>query len=146
VTRSLVTTSTLVAYCHLREEVRMFVPPRIQSLRETGERFERPADFRIEEYLDGSFRALRGDGHAWRVRLRFTAKAARWVREKQRHPSQRLRSCKDGSLEVCFRLTHLEEVKRWVLSYGSSCEVLEPAELRQQVVEELRRILAGYEK
>jgi predicted DNA-binding transcriptional regulator YafY len=54
----------LVAYCHLREDVRMFVPARIQSLRETGERFERPADFRIEEYLDGSFRALRGDGRA----------------------------------------------------------------------------------
>lgn len=136
----------LVAYCHLREEVRMFVPGRIQSLRETGERFERPADFRIEEYLDGSFRALRGDGRARRVRLRFTAEAARWVREKQWHPSQRLRPCKDGSLEVCFRLTHLEEVKRWVLSYGSSCEVLEPAELRQQVVEELRRMLTGYEK
>jgi predicted DNA-binding transcriptional regulator YafY len=40
----------------------------------------------------------------------------------------------------------LEEVKRWVLSYGSSCEVLEPPELRQQVVEELCRMLAGYEK
>src|SRR5579875_551265 len=134
----------LIAYCHLREEVRMFVPARIQSVRETGKYFERPADFRIEEYLDGSFRALRGDGRPRRVRLRFNAVAARWVREKQWHPSQRLRSCKDGSLEVCFRLTHLDEVKRWVLSYGSACEVLEPAELRQQVVEELQRTLAGY--
>ncbi len=136
----------LVAYCHLREEVRMFVPARIQSLRETGERFERPANFRIEAYLDGSFRALRGDGRARRVRLRFTAEAARWVREKQWHASQRLRPCKDGSLEVCFRLSHLGEVKRWVLSYGAACEVLEPAELRQQVLEELRQTLAGYEK
>jgi predicted DNA-binding transcriptional regulator YafY len=136
----------LVAYCHLREEVRMFVPARIRSLHETGGRFERPADFRIEAYLDGSFRALRGDGRPRRVRLRFTAEAARWVREKRWHPTQRLRSCKDGGLEVSFRLTHLGEVKRWALSYGSACEVLEPAELRQQVVEELRRMLAGYEK
>jgi predicted DNA-binding transcriptional regulator YafY len=136
----------LVAYCHLREEVRMFVPARIRSLRETGERFQRPTDFCIDAYLDGSFRALRGNGRPRRVRLRFTAEAARWVREKQWHPSQRLRSCKDGSLEVSFRLTHLAEVKRWVLSYGSACEVLEPVELRQQVQDELRRTLSGYEK
>jgi predicted DNA-binding transcriptional regulator YafY len=75
-----------------------------------------------------------------------TGEAARWVREKQWHPSQRLRPCKDGRLEVSFRLTHLAEVRRWVLSYGAACEVLEPSELRQQVVEELRRMLGEYEK
>jgi predicted DNA-binding transcriptional regulator YafY len=51
----------LVAYCHLREDVRMFAPARIRSLRQTGERFERPIDFRIGDYLHASFRSKRGE-------------------------------------------------------------------------------------
>ena len=123
----------------------MFAPGRIRSVRETGERFERPADFRIEDYLDGSFRAMRGDGEPRRVRLRFTAEAARWVREKQWHPSQKTRERPDGGVELTMRLTHLQEVKRWVLGYGPACEVLEPEDLRAEVYDAVRRMLRIYE-
>ena len=43
----------LVGYCHLREDVRRFTPSRIRSLKETA---ERPADFEIGGFLDGSGR------------------------------------------------------------------------------------------
>jgi predicted DNA-binding transcriptional regulator YafY len=135
----------VVAYCHLREEVRMFAAGRIRSLRETGERFERPADFRIGDYLDGSFRAMRGSGPRRRVRLRFTAAAARYVREKEWHPTQRLREQPDGGLVLTLKVTHLLEVRRWALSWGAGCEVLEPAELRAEVRAELRQTLQSYE-
>lgn len=134
----------LVGYCHLREEVRMFAPSRIRSLRETGERFERPADFRIGDYLDPSFRVFHGDGPGRRVRLRFTPEMARYVREKEWHPSQRLQERRDRSLILTLTLTHLLEVKRWVLSYGAACEVLEPADLRAEVQVELRETLKRY--
>lgn len=130
----------LVAYCHLREEVRMFVPARIQSLRETGRVFERPADFSIAGYLDGTFRVVRGEGPPRRVRLQFSPEAARYVREKVWHPSQQLRERKDGSLTLTLKVTHLLEVKRWALSWGAECEVLEPEELRAEMREELRRM------
>jgi predicted DNA-binding transcriptional regulator YafY len=136
----------LVAYCHLREAVRMFAPGRIRSLRETGERFERPADFRVGEYLDQGFRALRGEGPPRRVRVRFSPEAARYVRERRWHPSQRLEERKDGRLVVTLTVGHLLEVKRWVLSYGSACEVLEPAELREEVRAEMRHALVLYER
>jgi predicted DNA-binding transcriptional regulator YafY len=50
----------LVAYCHLREDVRMFAPARVRAVKETGRVFERPADFRIADYLDTTFRVVRG--------------------------------------------------------------------------------------
>jgi proteasome accessory factor B len=130
----------LVGYCHLREDVRMFVPGRIRQMRETGERFERPADFRIADYLDGSFRAVRGSGPPRRVRLRFAPAAARYVRERSWHPTQRLKERGDGGVELTLRLTHFLEVKRWALSYGADCEVLEPAALREEVREAVRRM------
>jgi predicted DNA-binding transcriptional regulator YafY len=86
----------LVGYCHLREAVRMFATSRIRSVRETGERVERPADFRIADYLEPSFRVVRGDGRPRRVRLRFAPSAARYTGEKVWHPSQRLRPRADG--------------------------------------------------
>ncbi|HEY8504219.1 MAG TPA: transcriptional regulator [Gemmataceae bacterium] len=133
----------LIAYCHLREEVRMFAPSRVRSLKETGARFARPADFSIDAYLDASFRVLRG-GEAQEVRLRFTPAVARYVRGKVWHPSQELREGKGGTLEVTFRLGHLLEVKRWVLSWGADCEVLAPEELRREVAEELGRARTKY--
>jgi predicted DNA-binding transcriptional regulator YafY len=134
----------LIAYCHLREEVRMFAPGRIRSLRETGVRFERPATFEIGEYLDGSFRAMRGEGPPRRVRLLFTAEAAWYVREKVWHGSQKTKERKDGSLELTLEVSHLHEVKQWVLSYGARCRVLEPEELREDVLAELRSALTAY--
>ncbi len=136
----------LVGFCHLREDVRMFAPARIQWLKETGERFDRPADFCINRYLDGSFRTMRGDAHGHHVRLRFTAEAARWVREKEWHPSQRIHERKDGSIELTLTVTHLLEVQRWVMGYGCQCEVLEPAELREAVREEFRRGVEIYKR
>jgi predicted DNA-binding transcriptional regulator YafY len=136
----------LVGYCHLREEVRMFVPGRVRSLRETGEQFDRPADFRISEYLDASFKVVRGDGPAFLVKLCFAPEAARYVRERTWHPSQRLQERRDGRLILTMKVSHLLEVKRWVLSYGAACEVLEPPELREQVEAELRQMQQSYEE
>jgi predicted DNA-binding transcriptional regulator YafY len=135
----------LVAYCHLREAVRMFAPGRIRSLRETGVRFQRPADFRIGEYLDHGFGAVRGDGPAQQVRLRFTPQAARYVRERTWHPSQQLKERKDGSLVLTLTVGHLLEVERWVLSWGAGCEVVAPGELREAVRAELAQARTQYE-
>ena len=123
----------------------MFAPARIRSLRETGRRFDRPADFRIGDYLDGSFHAMRGEGGPRRVRLRFTDEAARYVKLRQWHPSQKIRERRDGTLELTLTVSHLLEVRRWILGYGPECEVLEPAELREQVREGLRKSLDLYE-
>jgi len=41
-----------------------------------------------------------------------------------------------------FWVNHLLEVKRWVLSFGAECEVLEPDELRADLAAEIRKMLA----
>jgi predicted DNA-binding transcriptional regulator YafY len=70
-----------IAYCQLREEIRMFAPARMRSVRETGERFERPADFRIDEYLDGSPRAMRGEAQDVYVGYGHSLTGDRWYRD-----------------------------------------------------------------
>jgi proteasome accessory factor B len=130
----------LIAFCHRRDDVLMFSPSRIQEMRETGKSFEKPHDFRIDDYLDAGFRKVRGTGPAQTVRLHFTATAAHYVREKAWHPTQKQHEHSDGSLTLTFRVNHLLEVKRWVLSFGADCDVLAPKELRSIVKTEVARL------
>jgi predicted DNA-binding transcriptional regulator YafY len=130
-----------IGHCHLRSAVRMFAVQRIVSVRETGETFDRPADFRVDDYLRGSFRAVRGDGE-YRVVLRFHATAARRFSEKRWHKSQVLEPQRDGSLIARMELNSLIEVKRWIMWWGTDCEVLDPPELRELVAAEAAEVLS----
>ncbi len=129
-----------VGHCHLRVAIRMFAIQRVQSIRDTGETFERPADFRIDDYLKGSFRAVRGDGD-YEVVLRFKPEVARRFGEKRWHASQVLETQRDGSLIARMHLSSLVEIKRWVMWWGLDCEVLEPKELREMVAREVQEML-----
>jgi len=73
------------------------------------------------------------------VHIRFEGYAARVVAERMWHSTQAIRKLKpDGSvIEFQADLSGLEEITRWVLSWGSKAKVLGPPELRQRVREEL---------
>lgn len=135
----------LLAWCHLRKGVRTFAPSRIRLLRPLDETFAPPPDFDPAKHLATSFRIIQEErGPVHEVRLRFTGFAARYVGERTWHPSQSQAVADDASLELTLRLTSLLEVRKWALSWGSECEALEPAELRQQIAEEARRMLAAH--
>jgi proteasome accessory factor B len=115
-----------------RQQIRTFALPRMRKLRNTRIRFHRPADFSIAEHLGGSFGVFTGRGHH-RVRIRFDAFAARLVNERQWHASQKIKRLTGGGIEMTMTLGSLEEVERWVLSWGEHAKVLEPAALLQRM-------------
>ena len=71
--------------------------------------------------------AVRGDGD-YRVVLRFAPAVAGRIAEKEWHPSQTIEPQPDGGLVLAMLLSSLVEVKRWMLSWGAACEVMEPSE------------------
>jgi predicted DNA-binding transcriptional regulator YafY len=133
----------LIGHCHLRQGVRMFSAVRVRGARYTGASFERPVDFRVDSYLDGSFRSVRGDGR-YRVELRFSTAYAGRIAEKIWHKSQTTETLPDGRLLLCFDVSDLREIKRWVLSWGAQCEVMEPPELQDMVRDEAEVVARQY--
>ena len=131
----------LVAFCHLREDVRNFHPGRIHDLRRTGEPFERLADFDLTRYIDEGFRHLRGSDPAQQVTLHFSPAVARHVQGRSWHPTQETEPQADGSLLLRFTINHLLEVKRLALSFGPDCEVVEPANLREEIAADVRAMM-----
>ncbi|CAN5192615.1 WYL domain-containing protein [soil metagenome] len=126
-----------------REQLRTFALPRMRNARATATRFRRPANFSISDVLRGSFGVFQG-GEIHRIRLEFDAFAARLVSERTWHESQRIRSGKDGGITLELQLGGLEEIERWVLSWGSHVRVLAPAALVKAVRDEARAVAALY--
>lgn len=118
----------LFAYDHLRNDLRTFVPARIQSVTLTGKKFARPAGFSLEQQLRGSFGVRSGEGRH-EVTVRFNARVADYIREKRWHASQQLRDLADGGVELRLRLSSLVEIERWILSWGGDAVALAPDEL-----------------
>ena len=48
-------------------------------------------------------------------------------KEKFWHPSQQVTDHADGSCTLSFKATGIDEVKRWVLTYGGTREVAPPS-------------------
>jgi predicted DNA-binding transcriptional regulator YafY len=135
----------LAAFCHVRHEVRLFVPARIVGLQFTDETFEAPINFCIKTYLGESLSVFRGEpGVTHRIRVRFTSLAVRLVAERTWHPSQTIEHTPEGDLIVGLTLSHLREAERWILSWGADAEVLEPDELRKSVARSLGEACTRY--
>ncbi len=130
----------LFAYDHLRHDIRTFVPARIKTARPTGKTFLPSRRFSVEQRLRGSFGVHSGQGE-FEVVIRFEPAVADYILEKKWHDSQTVRKLRNGGVELRLRLSSLEEVERWVLSWGGQAVVLRPAALATSVKRAARRIL-----
>lgn len=135
----------LWAYDLDREGLRTFVLGRIAAVEAPGARFDRPADFDLDHHLRHSFGVfLDPAGGPHEVAIRFDAWAARLVRERSWHASQRIEKHPDGGLTLHLTLASLEEVKRWALSWGTHARVLKPAGLCDYLSRTALRLAAAY--
>jgi proteasome accessory factor B len=115
----------------------------MRAVRLTKTGFRRPPNFSISKVLSGSFGVFEG-GKKHRIKLQFDAFAARLVSERTWHESQKFREAKDGTATLELELGGLEEIQRWVLSWGSHVRVLAPDDLIAQVREEAEKVRAIY--
>ena len=128
----------LIGFCHLRQEYRFFALDRIGDIRCTDREFQKRLDFDIEEFMRDSFQFYKGE-EAKEVSIWFSPRQARWIREKQWHPSQKLAEQPDGSVILTMTTSGLDRVKSWILSFGSEAKALEPPDLVKEIKTELEK-------
>jgi len=78
------------------------------------------------------------------VKIRFDSFASRLVRERDWHPTQKIREIKGGGIELEMTLGALEEIERWILSWGDHAEVLGPKALIDSVTKRIRSMQQCY--
>jgi predicted DNA-binding transcriptional regulator YafY len=122
--------------------MRTFALSRLKGPTVTRKKFKRPRKFTIEKHLDGSFGVFRGTSDH-RIRIWFDSFASRYVREKKWHRSQKLLELNNGETEMIVKLNSLQEISRWVLSWGKHARVLEPQALILELTDVAKQ-LAGF--
>jgi len=135
--------SYVIAHCHRADSIRTFKIERIEAAELASEIYTTPSNFDANEFFGSSW-GIVVEGEVKTIRLRFDPEIARIMEETIWHPSQMLEKQSDGSVIMTLKVTDTVELYSWILGWGEKVEVLEPAELRKEIIETARAILDTY--
>src|SRR5205085_5129969 len=74
----------------------------------------------------------------------YYAFAAARVEERAWHPSQKIKQLQDGGIELSLTLGNLEDIERWILSWGNHARVIAPPELKQRIAKTVSELANAY--
>lgn len=130
-------------YCELRKNIRYFKMSRIQELNILDDKFTINNTYDIKNILRTSFGII--DDDMFYLKLKISYPMSQLVKEKQYSVEQRITELDKDTIIFEARLKGYPEVKSWVLSMGSKVEVLEPEKLREDIIDEMRKLRRVYE-
>lgn len=127
----------LIAHDGKSGEIRSFVvtPHRLKSVTLLNRTFKRPKPFRPHDYL------RRSDVPVRAITLRIGRDGAHHILERNWPGLRATRALADGAVEATFEIADLGEFKRFVLAFGSDCEVVSPDDFREDIHNEARKVL-----
>ena len=122
----------LIAYCHLRKAVRVFVPARMAAAKLLPKNFTPPAKFNAEEFFRTAFGIVAGQ-KVGEVSLRFDRIAAPTIRERRWHATQKMEELPDGEVRLRMKCSQGHELTAWLLGWGEHVHVESPSRLARMV-------------
>ena len=132
----------LLAWCHGVKDLRLFALDAMQQVNAQKSAARNLSQVRLDTAMGEGFGIFGGKARH-RAVLRFSPEAARWISDEIWHPRQQI-SWDDGWLTLRVPYAHPRELIMEILRHGPDVEVLEPAELRDQVCSRLHDTLARY--
>lgn len=124
------------------DDIRLLAVERILRVEMSESGFMWPEDFEPEKLLGNALGLYWDD--AVSAKIWFHHSQARYIRERQWATGQKLLENSDGSIVLSIHTSSRYDVKRWVLSFGNSAELLEPPELRNEIAQEIAELANRY--
>lgn len=120
----------------------LYAIDRMKAVKITGKTFKLPADFSAQEHFSRYFGVMTTKGKVERVCLKTTELRAKYIRSLPLHHSQK------ETTPNCFelRLVPTPDFLNALRAMGTEVEVLHPAWLRKQFLQEAKEMVAKYEK
>ncbi len=106
-------------------------------------RFEIPADFSPKEYFAHSYGIIFDEGTVKRVAIKADQRQAKYLRSVPLHHSQQ-EVIHDSFSIFYYNIRLTSDFIHELLSFGPRITVLQPPELREQMIESLRHTLDNY--
>lgn len=132
----------LLAYCNLRQDIRLFHIARIQNAVMTRTMFKRDSEDNFSSYLNSAFGIFKGEV-LFKATILFTSTAAELVRHQRWHRDQVIEEVDDGIL-MHLPVSDDRELVMKILQYGAMAKVISPTELRSRIHNEAQAISQMY--
>ena len=127
------------------KRIKTYALDRMSSLVIDADRqFEYPQGFSPQEFFKDCFGITTNQNEPKRIVLRVEPTQAKYFRALPLHPSQQ-EVVHDRYSIFSYRMRLTYDLREELLSHGSAIEVLEPAELKVLIREELRKALEQYQ-
>jgi predicted DNA-binding transcriptional regulator YafY len=134
----------IIAFCRLRKEVRLFALDRIKEFDLTDEPFDVSENFNVEDFMKSSFGVFHGDTQ--KVKIHFGPDTAGYIKDKIWHKTQKIHDQEDGSIVFEVDVAGTDEIKFWIMQWGSSATVIEPEPLRHKILSEAETMVNDYKR
>lgn len=129
-------------FCELVQDIRFFKLSRIIQHNILPEKFKIKLEFDFDEVLSRSFGIF--NDQLINLKLKIKYPMSEIVKEKQICKHQKITTINDKEIIFEAELNGYPEIKGWILSMGSHVEVIEPAQLKEDVRKEAEKILEIY--
>jgi proteasome accessory factor C len=133
----------LDAWCHKRKALRTFALDAIENAHVLKTDAKTLDEQTLDAYFGSAYGIFSGQADKFAT-LVFSEKLSRWVSREQWHPDQQGEFLEDGRFQLKLPFNNPTELIMDILRYGPEVEVVDPADLRDAVVNQLDQALARY--
>lgn len=137
----------IIAYCNSAKDLRTFKFVRIKEVERAGSKYsmqigDLEVEKEIKQCINNAWNITTGELVC--VKLVFSGVSARLVNEKTWNINESKYMKNRDQLEYSIKVRGIEEIKYWVMSFGSEVKVIQPISLKEKVIEEAKKILSYY--
>ncbi len=134
----------LVAYCHYRNQLRLFAVDRIFAVQVQDNVIKVIPQKQLDEFIHASYGIFSGKAEQIAI-LEFSKERAKWVAEEHWHPEQQGKWLEDGRYQLSLPFSDSRELIMDILKHGSDVEVIAPGFLRQAVKDKIMAMKRIYD-
>ena len=133
----------ILTYSHTHKAALLFRISRIKKIEEKEEKYVQIPPEKVEKLIKSCWETHISE-RTYKIKIWFDDKAAPYVKDTIRHPSGKITSYSDGSIDYEIEVSGWKEIMWWTLSWGSHARLLEPEWMVEKTREELKKTLDKY--
>lgn len=133
-----------VAYDHKRKGMRTFAVDSVSNVDVLAKTFSCPPDFNVEAYAAASISGVLHAEQTTEVRVRFAPRVAKAAAAARIVAERSVEAADDGSVEIKYQVSDVDELVRWVLGWGTQAEIISPTPARTRIAELSQEIVSKY--
>lgn len=111
---------------------------RIKKIKKTKIGYQIDAKYNFNKFFNKNFGIIKDK--SFRVKIKFSGFAAKYVVERIWSPDQKVTKKKNGNIVLKFSASSKPEIISWILSWGHEAEVIKPKWLIEEICKELKLI------